>query len=251
MRGHRLAWIASDDPPGTFPPVHMAFDEPNGLLAAGGDLSPERVLSAYQRGIFPWYEDGQPILWWSPDPRCVFMPQEFRLSRRMHRLARRDATEVTFNRAFTAVIAACAAPRRDLPGTWITAEMRDAYVELHRLGWAHSVEIWRAGRLVGGLYGLAIGRVFFGESMFSRESNASKFALFAACRRLAASNFTLFDCQTVSRHLLSLGAELMARDRFTEWLARDCFPADRYQDWPQYAAKIADLAGDVPGRSLQ
>jgi len=251
MRGHRLAWIASDDPAHAFPPVHMALEEPNGLLAAGGDLSPERLLCAYQRGIFPWYEDGQPILWWSPDPRCVLTPRDFRLSRRMHRQARNTHIDVSFNHAFTAVIDACAGPRRSLQGTWITADMHRAYIDLHRLGWAHSVEVWRSGRLTGGLYGLAIGRVFFGESMFSRESNASKFALYAICRHLADNGFTLFDCQTVSSHLLSLGAELLPRDRFAEHLARDCIPADRHRNWPAAAVKFADLARDVTGRSLQ
>lgn len=218
MQNRRITWLSTADPPAAFPPVDRALTDPDGLLAAGGDLSAPRLLYAYPRGIFPWYDSGQPILWWSPDPRCVFVPQEFRLARRMDRERRHTTLTVTFNQAFPAVIAACAAPRRRLAGTWITMEMRTAYEHLHELGWAHSVEIWDDRRLIGGIYGLAIGRVFFGESMFSREVDASKIALVALCRLLAGWSFALLDCQVTNPHLLSMGAIEMPRAEFERQL---------------------------------
>jgi leucyl/phenylalanyl-tRNA--protein transferase len=251
VQNRRITWLSTADPPAAFPPVDRALTDPDGLLAAGGDLSPSRLLYAYPRGIFPWYDSGQPILWWSPDPRCVFVPREFRLSRRMERERRRSALTVTFNRAFPAVIAACAAPRRRLGGTWITAEMRTAYEQLHGLGWAHSVEIWEDGRLVGGMYGLAIGRVFFGESMFSRETNASKFALHALCNVLCARNFALLDCQTVSPHLLSLGATTLPRKDFVDHLAALCTPPRPFEDWPHKALMLQHLSADTDDVALQ
>lgn len=251
MRNRRITWLSPDDPPASFPPVESALSEPDGLLAAGGDLSVARLLHAYPRGIFPWYDNGQPILWWSPDPRCVIRPRGFRLARRMRRAQRNCAIEVTFNRAFAGVIAACAAPRRRLAGTWITADMQTAYRELHALGWAHSVETWLDGRLVGGVYGLAIGRVFFGESMFSRESNASKFALHALCRVLERHDFELLDCQTVSRHLLSLGAVTMPRRDFVALLDRCCTPATPFRDWPRKPLMPRDLSGNSDVGALQ
>jgi leucyl/phenylalanyl-tRNA--protein transferase len=231
--------------------VENALDEPDGLLAAGGDLSAARLLHAYPRGIFPWYDSGQPILWWSPDPRCVFQPDRFRLSRRMQRERRNSALDLTFNRAFDGVIAACAAPRRKLEGTWITSDMRVAYQELHELGWAHSVELWRDGRLVGGVYGVAIGRVFFGESMFSRETNASKFALHALCVELCRNGFALLDCQTVSRHLLSLGAVTLPRKDFTAALQRYCNPAIAFAGWPRESRPVRELPALTHGAALQ
>jgi len=214
----RITWIAPDDPADAFPPLDAAFSEPDGLLAAGGDLSQERLLYAYQHGIFPWYDEGQPILWWSPDPRCILIPGDLHVSRRLRRSLRQSDFVVTFNSAFDEVIAACAEDRTGQSGTWITIDMARAYRELHRAGWAHSVEIWRDESLVGGLYGLAIGRVFFGESMFSRAGNASKIALLALCRELVARDFALLDCQVESPHLQSLGATLMPRASFANIL---------------------------------
>lgn len=251
MQNRRITWLSSADPPAAFPPVDRALTDPDGLLAAGGDLSAARLLYAYPRGIFPWYDSGQPILWWSPDPRCVFMPREFRLARRMDRERRRTAFTVTFNQAFPAVIAACAAPRRRLAGTWITSEMRMAYKCLHELGWAHSVEIWDDRRLVGGMYGLGIGRVFFGESMFSREANASKFALYALCHVLSARNFALLDCQTVSPHLLSLGAITLPRKEFVDRLTALCMPPTSFADWPRKPLMLQTLSVDADDVALQ
>lgn len=251
MRNPRITWLSPDDPPSGFPPVESALREPDGLLAAGGDLSPERLLCAYSRGIFPWYDNGQPILWWSPDPRCVVYPTQFRLARRMEREARKSPIEATFNQAFSSVVAACAAPRRELAGTWITAEMQAAYEELHRLGWAHSVELWHKKRLAGGIYGLAIGRAFFGESMFSRETNASKFALHVLCRVLSSQGFAVLDCQTVSRHLLSLGAVTLPRRDFVSLLERCCAPPTSFANWPRKPLMLRDLPNDPDVAALQ
>jgi leucyl/phenylalanyl-tRNA--protein transferase len=251
VQNRRITWLSTADPPAAFPPVDRALTDPDGLLAAGGDLSAPRLLYAYPRGIFPWYDSGQPILWWSPDPRCVFVPQEFRLTRRMDRERRHTTLTVTFNQAFPAVIAACAAPRRRLAGTWITMEMRTAYEHLHELGWAHSVEIWDDRRLIGGIYGLAIGRVFFGESMFSREPNASKFALYALCDVLRARSFALLDCQTVSPHLLSLGAITLPRKDFVGRLAALCAPPGPFADWPAKPLMLKHLSADADHVALQ
>jgi leucyl/phenylalanyl-tRNA--protein transferase len=221
-RAPGIAWISRDDPPDAFPPVNRAFREPDGLLAAGGDLSAARLLYAYRHGIFPWYDDGQPILWWSPDPRCVLVPQEFHLARRLRRSLRSSGLEVSFNSAFDEVIEACAAHREGQSGTWITEDMKKAFKAMHRDGFAHSVDIWRGGELVGGLYGLSIGSVFFGESMFSRESNASKAGMLALCGELAQRHFELLDCQVDSPHLSSLGAKLIPRSEFARILAKSC-----------------------------
>ena len=218
----RIAWISSDDPPDAFPALDTAFAEPDGLLAAGGDLSPERLLYAYRHGIFPWYDDGQPILWWSPDPRCVVRPAEFHVGRRLLRHLKKSGFEVTFNVSFNDVISACADPRHGQPGTWITADMRDAYVRLHDLGWAHSVEIWDDGSLAGGVYGLLIGQAFFGESMFSRSTNASKAAMLALCVRLRILDVSIFDCQVESPHLTTLGAKTIPRSEFADILDIAC-----------------------------
>jgi leucyl/phenylalanyl-tRNA---protein transferase len=221
-----IRWLKPSDPPGAFPPPDTALREPDGLLAAGGDLSPARLLAAYAAGIFPWYEEGQPILWWSPDPRSVLYPHSLRVSRSLRRTLRRQTFSVSFDTAFPAVIDACARPRRYGSGTWITAQMRAAYVALHRLGWAHSAEAWRDGRLVGGLYGIAIGHVFFGESMFSIESDASKVALAATVTHLTGLGIRLIDCQLPSPHVESLGAVSIPRARFLRELAEHC-TADR------------------------
>ncbi|HZD54501.1 MAG TPA: leucyl/phenylalanyl-tRNA--protein transferase, partial [Woeseiaceae bacterium] len=174
MTAPQIKWISRGDTPGAFPDIHSALAVPNGLLAAGGDLSSERLLCAYERTIFPWYDRGQPILWWSPDPRCVLRPEAFHVSRRLRRSLRKSALTITFNAGFERVIRACGEPRHGQAGTWITAEMIEAFCRLHDTGWAHSVEVWLDRRLVGGIYGLAIGRAFFGESMFSRVTDASK-----------------------------------------------------------------------------
>jgi leucyl/phenylalanyl-tRNA--protein transferase len=209
-----ITWLSPQDAPEWFPPLEQALDDPAGLLAAGGDLSTELLLAAYRRGIFPWYSPGQPVLWWSPDPRAVLFPEEFRCTRSLAKTLRNGGFESVIDRDFIGTIDACAAPRPQSVGTWITSEMRNAYVELHRRGHAHSIETWRDGRLVGGLYGVRLGAVFFGESMFSRERDASKVALarlVAACR---AAGIVVIDCQMASAHLESLGARSIPRPRF-------------------------------------
>ena len=206
-----IPWLGARDP---FPPVEQALDEPNGLLAAGGDLSPERLLDAYAHGIFPWFNDGDPVLWWSPEPRMVLVPSELHLSRSLRKVIRSGAFTVTFDRAFEDVVDGCAAPRPNQDGTWITGQMKRAYSELARLGFAHSVEAWEATELAGGLYGVALGRVFYGESMFSRRSNASKVALAYLARQLERWGFALIDCQMSTEHLASLGAREIPRRHF-------------------------------------
>ncbi|HEY3730901.1 MAG TPA: leucyl/phenylalanyl-tRNA--protein transferase [Steroidobacteraceae bacterium] len=213
-----ITWLSPDDPPERFPPHEAALHDPPGLLAAGGDLKVERLVAAYQRGIFPWYSPGQPVLWWSPDPREVLLPQEFHLSRRFARSRRAREFEWRSDRDFAAVVAACAAPRARSPGTWITTEMASAYCRLHQRGLAHSYETWRADRLVGGLYGVRLGRVFFGESMFSRERDASKAALAGLVQRSAELGIELIDCQLPSAHLRSLGSRAMPRAQFLRFL---------------------------------
>jgi len=206
-----IAWLGADTP---FPPLATAQREPNGLLAVGGDLSPRRLLDAYRRGIFPWYSEGDPILWWSPDPRMVLYPAELRVTRSLAKTLRNRAHELRFDTAFDAVMRGCAAPRPGQGGTWIGPEMRAAYRKLHDLGYAHSAETWIAGELAGGLYGVAIGGAFFGESMFSRARDASKIALVGLVRRLAAEGFGLIDCQMHTTHLESLGAREIPRAEF-------------------------------------
>jgi leucyl/phenylalanyl-tRNA--protein transferase len=197
----------------------------------GGDLSPRRLLAAYRHGVFPWYEAGQPILWWSPDPRLVLFPEELRVSRSLAKVLRRENYQFSFDRAFPAVIDACAAPRDDQRGTWITPAVRAAYIELHRLGHAHSAEIRIDGRLVGGLYGVAIGQVFFGESMFHRVSNASKLAFVLLVNCLREWNYALIDCQVYTGHLQSLGAREIARGEFARLLAEYCEDRPRAAAW--------------------
>lgn len=239
-----ITWINAHDAADSFPSVEQALREPDGLLCAGGDLSATRLLYAYSHGIFPWYEQGQPLLWWSPDPRCVISPASLYRSRRLKRYARTTNLDVSFNQAFQEVITACAADREDLAGTWITAEMIRAYCEMHQLGWAHSVEIWDGKKLVGGLYGLAIGRVFFGESMFSHVSNASKLAMAALCKELLNRQFVLFDCQVASSHLMSLGASLMPRSEFSAVLDNACEPPAKALNWPSERSSIVDSLED-------
>lgn len=195
-----------------FPPVEHAVK--SGLLAVGGDLSPERLLAAYREGIFPWYSEGEPLLWWSPDPRFVLFPEELRVSRSMRQFLKKGSFRITFDHAFRAVIAACRTPRPGQDGTWITEEMEEAYVTLHDLGYAHSVEAWQDRTLVGGLYGVSLGRAFFGESMFSIHANASKATLITLVSRLKEFHFDLIDCQVETPHLGRLGARLIPRREF-------------------------------------
>lgn len=216
----RITWLSPHESREWFPPLEQALDEPPGLLAAGGDLSSERLLAAYRRGIFPWYSPGQPVLWWSPDPRTVLFPAEFRLHRSLAKTIRNKDLCVSINENFELVIDACAAPRARSPGTWITAEMRAAYVRLHQLGYAHSIEVRRAGVLIGGLYGVRLGAVFFGESMFSGARDGSKVALAHLVRLAAHTGITLIDCQMPSAHLASLGARPIPRGQFQALLER-------------------------------
>jgi len=202
-----------------FPPVETALADPNGLLAMGGDLSVARLLDAYRHGIFPWFNPGEPILWWSPDPRMVLVPGEIRVTRSLAKRMRNAGFELRVDTAFIDVMRACAEPRDGEPGTWISSAMVAAYTRLHQGGYAHSIETWRDGRLVGGLYGVAIGRMFYGESMFSREPDASKVALARLARQLQQWEFGLIDCQMETAHLASMGARTMPRAAFTARLA--------------------------------
>ena len=200
-----------------FPPVEAACAD--GLLAIGGDVSTDRLLLAYRSGIFPWYAEYSPILWWAPDPRTLLLPDEIRISDSMHRVMRSGRFEITFDCDFAAVIEACSkVPRPGQDGTWITRRMLDAYVLLHEEGYAHSVEAWREGQLAGGLYGVSIGKAFFGESMFANESNASKAALIGLVEKLRENDFCFIDCQVHTPHLESLGARPIQRSRFMEML---------------------------------
>jgi leucyl/phenylalanyl-tRNA---protein transferase len=220
-----------------FPPVDTALTEPDGLLAAGGDLSPERILAAYRRGIFPWYSAGDPILWWSPDPRLVLRPQELHITRSLAKTLRNKPYTVALDSCFADVIEACATtPRAGQPGTWITAEMRAAYRRLHELGYAHSVEVFMDDELVGGLYGIALGRAFFGESMFSRGRDASKIALAHLCRYLTEREFGIIDCQMQTAHLTSLGAGAIPRRAFVAELDRLVEGGTAVGRWPAVAA---------------
>jgi len=209
-----ITWLSPHDAPEWFPPPEQALEEPAGLLAAGGDLSPERLIAAYRRGIFPWYSPGQPVLWWSPDPRAVLFPEEFRMSRSLGKTLRNSGFATVVDEDFAAVIDGCAAPRVASPGTWITSEMRAAYLRLHHLGLAHSIEVRRDGALAGGLYGVRLGGVFFGESMFSRERDASKAALAHLVELSRTHAIAVIDCQLPSRHLMSLGARTIPRSQF-------------------------------------
>lgn len=233
-----ISLLDSNDPAAPFPPVAMAETEPDGLLAVGGDLSPTRILNAYRHGIFPWFSDGQPILWWSPNPRAVLFPSELKISRSLAKSLRNRPYRVTTDLAFEAVMRACSKPRpsQDEQGTWITGEMVAAYSHLHRLGHAHSIEVWMDGTLVGGLYGLSIGKVFFGESMFSQQRDASKIALVRLARHLESRAFGLIDCQVYSPHLGSLGARCIERAEFCRQLERHCQQPEEDDDWPLPAA---------------
>jgi leucyl/phenylalanyl-tRNA--protein transferase len=212
-----IPWLGENDP---FPPVELALTDPNGLLAAGADLSSPRLLDAYVRGIFPWFSNGDPLLWWSPDPRMVLFLGELHVARSLRRVIRSRRYSVTFDQAFVDVMRGCAEPRDGQDGTWITEAMVDAYSALAALGYAHSVEAWADGVLAGGLYGVAIGRMFFGESMFARRTDASKVALVHLVRQLQRWDFRLMDCQMSTDHLASLGAREIPREDFVEEVSR-------------------------------
>lgn len=214
-----IPWLEGDD---AFPPLASALKQPNGLLAAGGDLSPGRLITAYRQGIFPWYSQGQPILWWSPDPRMVLIPSELKVSRSLAKTLRKRGHEIRFDSAFEAVMHGCATRGNDRAaggagesGTWITDAMRAAYLRLHQLGYAHSAETWIEGELAGGLYGVAIGRMFYGESMFTRTRDASKMALVHLVRRLERHGCGMLDCQMHTAHLESFGARAIPRSEFS------------------------------------
>ena len=227
-----LYLLDPDNPAQGFPDPERAERDPDGLLAIGGDLAPARLLDAYRHGIFPWYNEGQPILWWSPDPRTVLFPGRLAISRSLRKTLRRGHLEVSFDLEFGAVVRACAGPRPDSEGTWILPGMIEAYEALHMFGHAHSVEVWQDGTVIGGLYGVAIGKAFFGESMFSRVRDASKVALVALCRRLAIWNFAVIDCQVRTEHLIRMGAVEVPRREFLTILQRACNLA-HYHSWRQ------------------
>jgi leucyl/phenylalanyl-tRNA---protein transferase len=241
-----IPWLEAADP---FPPVERALEHPNGLLCAGGELSLERLLDAYRRGIFPWYSGNEPILWWSPDPRMVLFTDELKLSRSLAKSVRNKGYEVRIDSAFREVLAGCAAPRPgpdDMPGTWLGPAMKRAYAALHDAGHAHSFETWRDGELVGGLYGIALGRMFYGESMFSRAADASKVALVALVEALRARGFPLIDCQVRTPLLAGLGAREIPRRDFLQRVTTLVHYAQPAQRWssdsgvgvfaPQHAA---------------
>lgn len=232
-----IPWLEGE--PG-FPALERALADPNGLLAAGGQLTPDWLLAAYRRGIFPWFSGDEPILWWSPDPRLVLVPAEIRIHRSLRKVLRQARFDVRVDTAFAEVMAQCAAPREPGGGTWITPRMQAAYCHMHELGYAHSVECWRDGSLVGGLYGMAIGRAFFGESMFSRETDASKVALAHLARILDARGFAVIDCQMTTAHLLSMGAREVSRASFGAGLATWTRQGQPPGHWPAELAKAID-----------
>ncbi len=226
MNQKTITWLTPEADREWFPPLDQALDEPEGLLAAGGDLSPARLMAAYRRGIFPWYSAGQPVLWWAPDPREILTPDEFKCSRSLAETLRNRGFELDFGRGFGAVVTACATRREHSTGTWITPEMHAAYCDLNARGHAHSVEVRLGGELVGGLYGVLLGRVFFGESMFSRERDASKVALAWLVKRGLVAGLQLIDCQLPTPHLRSLGSRPMPRGEFSALVARLSDQAD-------------------------
>ena len=229
-----IPWLDSS---GIFPPLQLALNEPNGLLCAGGDLSPQRIVDAYCQGIFPWFVKGEPILWWSPDPRMVLFPSEFKISRSLRKTLRNGHYQVVLDSHFPEVMQACAiTPRNGQSGTWITPDMQRAYGRLFELGFAHSVETWVDDRLVGGLYGLAIGKMFYGESMFSHATDASKIATAHLARFLEQQGFGLIDCQMNTAHLASLGAREISRDEFIVRLRELIAQPPMNGRWPAHAA---------------
>ena len=240
-----IPWLDPDEL--WFPHPSRALEEPPGLLAAGGDLSPERLLKAYSMGIFPWYEDQQPILWWSPDPRAVLFPAEFRLRRSLRKILRNKPFTVSFDKNFAGVIRACAQPRSYSEETWITNEMAGAYQALHEAGHAHSLEVWHEDSLVGGLYGVALGKVFFGESMFSTQRDASKIALCALAWHLENSGFELLDCQMHSAHLEFMGSRTIPREDFLKLLECHTGGSPKGEKWHEMDKDLGYLADWQPG----
>ncbi len=224
-----LPWLDPDCP--VFPDVSNALNEPDGLLAVGGNLLPGTLIDAYRQGIFPWYNDDEPYLWWSPDPRTVLHPRNVHISKSLKKFIRKTAFNLSFDRAFSEVIRECAKPRESGSDTWITRDMISAYEVLHELGHAHSVEVWENDTLVGGLYGLAIGQVFFGESMFSRRDNSSKYAFVVLCRHLSLWQFSLLDCQVRNSHLATLGASTIPRAEFVRQLDTYCSQTPTGANW--------------------
>lgn len=227
----RLHWLDPRNPSEPFPPPADALANPNGLLAIGGDLTVPRLLRAYASGVFPWFNPNEPILWWSPDPRAILDPGAFHVSRSLLKRLNRGDFALSLDRAFGDVIDACGGPRRGSRGTWLGSQMRHAYGELHRAGYCHSVEVWHEGRLAGGLYGVALGRAFFGESMFSHRPDGSKIALWALCRQLEAWAFPVLDCQIGSAHLYRLGAQEIPRSRFLRRLHTALAGTGRHGPW--------------------
>ncbi len=221
-------WLTPDS---FFPPLETALVKPNGLLAAGGDLSPERLIEAYRSGIFPWFNANETILWWSPDPRMVLFPSELRISRSLNKILRNSNYEVRVDSAFSQVIQACAEPRKGQSGTWIHSDMVSAYTVLHEMGLAHSVETWVGGELVGGLYGIAQGKMFFGESMFSRIHDASKIAFVHLVKQLERWNFKMIDCQMKTTHLASFGAREIPRKEFSQKLKELVNYSNQIEKW--------------------
>jgi len=219
---NKLYWVSNNIIADNFPPVETALSDPDGLLAIGGDLTPERLINAYSTGIFPWYSKGQPVLWWSPDPRCILIPGEVQISKSLNKTLKKGMFEVTFNQSFQTVINKCAQPRNGNPDTWITDEIIEAYSKLELLEKIISVEAWHKGKIVGGLYGVSIGKVFFGESMFSNMNDASKIALVKLSSYLMDKDYKLIDCQIFSKHLESLGAKTVPRKLFCDMLKRLC-----------------------------
>ncbi|MGZ5026032.1 MAG: leucyl/phenylalanyl-tRNA--protein transferase [Methylobacter sp.] len=217
-----LTVLDPQNPKQDFPLAHQALREPDGLIAVGGCLSQHRLLNAYRHGIFPWYNPGEPILWWSPDPRLVLFPDKLVISRSLRKTMRKNIFSVTFDHAFSKVISACANPRKDTAGTWITAEVNAAYNQLHKAGFAHSVEAWIDDELVGGLYGVALGQVFFGESMFHTRTDASKVAFATLVQHLKSWDYQLIDCQVHTTHLEGFGAQEIDRDYFIKLLDQYC-----------------------------
>jgi leucyl/phenylalanyl-tRNA--protein transferase len=229
-----LTILDPNHPEQIFPSAKSALIEPDGLLAIGGCLSSKRIINAYKQGIFPWFNADSPILWWSPDPRMILFPKQLNISRSLRKTIRRQLFSVTVDKAFSKVISACAAPREKESGTWICQEMKQAYIELYRQGIAHSVEIWLKNELVGGLYGIALGQVFFGESMFHRQTDTSKIAFVALVEMLSEWDYKLIDCQVQTTHLQSLGAEEIARDEFVQLLAHYCESSPSPGSWKAY-----------------
>jgi leucyl/phenylalanyl-tRNA--protein transferase len=231
---NKLYWIAENILAEEFPDISHALTEPDGLLAIGGVLNPSLLLDAYRKGIFPWYSEGQPVMWWSPDPRCVLFPDEFKISRSLKKSSRKGDYIITFDLAFSDVVKSCAEPRLTSPGTWITQSVIKNYQLLHESGHAHSVECWHGETLVGGLYGIAIGKIFFGESMFSHTADASKICLAHLVHLVKKQGYELIDCQVTSDHLKSLGAKTIPRNDFSDILALSCGEAHGKSepDWP-------------------